>query len=184
MTERTDVPARPSAAPGRVVLLTGLSGSGKTTLAAAVVTALVRSGRRGEVLDGDRLRGRFWPELGLTPVDRRANLARAGDLAVLLARHGVDVVLAMIAPEAAARARLRAACAEHGAFYEVHLDPGVEVCRARDVKGLYARQAAGEITGLTGVDARYDVPAHPDLRLDTGAADVGSCARRVLDLLA
>lgn len=169
---------------GVTVLLTGLPSSGKSTLARALVSALRADGRGAEVLDGDAVRAEYWPELGFSRADREANLARIGGLARLLARNGVVVVVAAIAPFADARQRVRELHeADAVDFLEVHVDASVEVCRRRDVKGLYARQARGELAGLTGVDAPYEAPSAPDLWLDTASDTVADCCRQLAELV-
>lgn len=163
-------------AEGVVVLLTGLPSAGKSTIALRAAETLRGEGHRCEVLDGDVVRRSFWPELGMAPQDRGANLLRFGQLAGLLARNGVLVLVAVIAPYAHDRATMRKALEDNGiTFVEVHVTTPVAECRRRDVKGLYARQARGEITGLTGVDAVYEPPAYPELRIDTtGSAPADS----------
>ncbi|MFD9737241.1 adenylyl-sulfate kinase [Umezawaea sp. NPDC059074] len=150
------------------LLLTGLPSAGKTTLATAALTAVRSVGYRCEVLDGDVVRRELWPELGLSRTDRERNLARMGFVAKLLAGNGVVVLMAAIAPYAHTRRALREAHTAEGiGFAEVHVATPLRVCRGRDVKGLYARHLRGEITGLTGVDAVYEAPTAPDLRIDT-----------------
>jgi adenylylsulfate kinase len=164
------------------VLLTGLPSAGKTSLATAARAVLLAAGHQAEVLDGDVVRRELWPELGLSPEDRERNLTRIGSVALLLARNGITTIIAAIAPYAHSRAALRAAHAGIP-FAEVHVATPIEVCRRRDVKGLYARQARGEITGLTGVDAVYEEPVDPDLRIDTSLEDVGESATRLVDFI-
>jgi adenylylsulfate kinase len=150
---------------GATVWLTGLSGAGKTTIADAVAGQLRAAGREVEVLDGDELRRGLSAGLGFSREDRDTHVRRVGFVAELLARHGVVVLVPVIAPYAATRDEVRAEC------------------RRRDVKGLYARAAAGELTGMTGVDDPYEAPDKPDLRLDTTDTDVPTVVRRLMDLL-
>lgn len=172
------------AEPALSVLLTGLSGAGKSTLATEAATALRRDGTPVEVLDGDTLRGNLWPELGLSREDRERNLHRIASIAVLLARNGVVVLIAAIAPYAGARGWMRRLHERAGSgFVEVHVATPVEVCRRRDVKGLYAKQARGQLTGLTGVDAVYERPTSAELVLDTSAEPVDGCTGRLVDLV-
>ncbi|GAA4548920.1 adenylyl-sulfate kinase [Amycolatopsis samaneae] len=168
------------AEPGRTILLTGLPSAGKTTVASAAATLLAAAGTRVEVLDGDVVRHEFWPELGLSPADRELNLARIGTLATLLARNGVVVLVAAIGPFTRARAALRDQHTGEGIdFSEVYVATPLRTCRERDVKGLYARQACGEISGLTGVDAVYEPPLAPDLSIDTSDEPVDVSANRL-----
>jgi adenylylsulfate kinase len=151
---------------GATVLLTGLPSAGKSTIADGVAACLRAERRPAEVLDGDELRRRIAPDLGFGAADRRENLRRIGYVAALLARHGVTVLMPVIAPYAASRAELRASHTSLGVpFVEVHVATPLEVCRRRDVKGLYRRQRAGRMRGLTGVDDVYEVPIDPELRV-------------------
>jgi adenylylsulfate kinase len=180
----TTPPSAPTGTTGATVLLTGLPGAGKTTLAGAAVDALRAAGRAVEPLDGDVVRSRFWPELGMAPADRERNLDRMSGLAALLARNGVVAVISAIAPFAAARAAMRAAHTAEGLqFLEVHVATSLAECRRRDVKGLYARQARGELVGLTGVDAVYEAPEEPALRIDTEGRPVADSAATLVGFL-
>jgi adenylylsulfate kinase len=169
---------------GATVWLTGLSGAGKTTIADAVAGRLRAAGREVEVLDGDELRRGLSAGLGFSRQDRDIHVQRVGFVAELLARHGVVALVPVIAPYAATRDEVRAQHDAHGTGYlEVYVATPLAECARRDVKGLYARAAAGELTGLTGVDDPYEEPDKPDLRLDTSGLDVASAARRVMELL-
>jgi adenylylsulfate kinase len=169
---------------GATVWLTGLSGAGKTTIAEAVAGRLRAAGREVEVLDGDELRRGLSAGLGFSRQDRDTHVRRVGFVAELLARHGVVALVPVIAPYAATRDEVRTQHDAHGTCYlEVYVATPLAECARRDVKGLYAKAAAGEVTGLTGVDDPYEEPVKPDLRLDTTGTDVITAARRVLDLL-
>lgn len=165
---------------GAIVWLTGLPSSGKTTIASHLANRLRDGGLRVEVLDGDELRRNLNQDLGFSRQDRAENVRRIGFVANLLARNGVVVLVPVIAPDAASRAEVRARQEAAGLlFVEVHVATPVDVCAARDVKGLYAEQRAGRLHGLTGVDAPYDVPVNPDLRLDTEGRTVAESADEV-----
>lgn len=169
---------------GATVWLTGLPSAGKTTIAHAAAARLRELGRRVEVLDGDAIREHLSAGLGFSRADRDTNVARIGFVAELLARNGVLVLAAVISPYAAARDGVRARHGESGTtYFEVHVATPVEVCSARDVKGLYAKQKAGQISGLTGVDDVYEAPANPDLVLRTETGDVAESVENVVDLL-
>jgi adenylylsulfate kinase len=160
-----DAPSTRAAA-GATVWLTGLPSAGKTTLARALSARL--AGCPVELLDGDEVREFLSRGLGFSREDRDANVLRIGWVAATLARHGVLVLASVISPFADTRAQVRALHARKGAaFLEVHVAAPLEVCSERDVKGLYARQARGELQGLTGVDAPYEVPGAPDARIPT-----------------
>ncbi|MDO5628129.1 MAG: adenylyl-sulfate kinase [Mobilicoccus sp.] len=169
---------------GLTLWLTGLSGAGKSTVAHAVADHLVAGGRAVEVLDGDELREALSPGLGFTRADRDAHVRRVGYLARLLARHGVVAIVPVIAPYAEVREEIAAAHAAEGLTHlEVYVSTDVAECARRDVKGLYARHAAGEISGLTGVDDPYEAPTDPDLLLDTTGVPLTESRDAVLHLL-
>ncbi|MBW1600670.1 adenylyl-sulfate kinase [Streptomyces sp. JJ66] len=151
---------------GATVWLTGLPSAGKTTIARALAQRLEGAGQRVEVLDGDEIREFLSAGLGFSREDRHTNVQRVGFVAELLASHGVTALVPVIAPFADSREAVRKRHERAGTPYvEVHVATPVEVCSERDVKGLYARQAAGELSGLTGVDDPYEAPAAPDLRI-------------------
>lgn len=169
---------------GATVWLTGLPSAGKTTIAHEVADRLRGLGRQVEVLDGDAVRVTLSAGLGFTRADRDANVERIGFVANLLARNGVLVLAAVISPYAAARQRVRERHESGGTPYlEVHVATPVEECAARDVKGLYARARAGELTGLTGVDDPYEPPSQPELTVHTAGRPVGQCADSVITVL-
>ncbi|MFJ7159158.1 adenylyl-sulfate kinase [Streptomyces sp. NPDC101118] len=153
---------------GATVWLTGLPSAGKTTLARALAERLRAEGHEVEVLDGDEIREFLSSGLGFTREDRHTNVQRIGFVAGLLASHGVKALVPVIAPYTDSRAAVRARHAATGTpFLEIHVATPVTLCSERDVKGLYAKQAAGEISGLTGVDDPYEAPENPELRVQT-----------------
>ncbi|MGW6904380.1 adenylyl-sulfate kinase [Streptomyces sp. NPDC054940] len=155
-------------AQGATVWLTGLPSAGKTTIARLLGDRLTAEGHRVEVLDGDEIRRFLSAGLGFSREDRNTNVQRIGLVSEVLARNGVLSVVPVIAPYADSREAVRK---RHEAsatpYVEVHVATPVEVCSERDVKGLYARQAAGRLSGLTGVDDPYEPPADPALVLRT-----------------
>jgi adenylylsulfate kinase len=179
--ESGPVPVPPPAGSGATIWLTGLPSSGKTTTANALAERLTELGRPVEILDGDAVRPVLSPELGYSRADRDANVARIGWVASRLAHHGTIVIAAVVSPFAAARDGVRARHEGQARFYEVHIATPVEVCAARDVKGLYARQRTGQVAGLTGIDDEYEPPLHPELVIDTS---VRPLAQSVDDLVA
>lgn len=177
-------PAAAVAAAGATVWLTGLPSAGKTTIALALAERLRAEGHRVEILDGDEIRTFLSAGLGFSPEDRDTNIQRIGFVAELLASNGVKVLAPVIAPYAASRAAVAARHAQQGTPYlEVHVATPVEVCSERDVKGLYAKQAAGEISGLTGVDDPYEAPTAPDLRIQAHTQPVADSAAALHALL-
>ena len=153
---------------GFTVLFTGLSGAGKSTLANALVAMLRESGeRRVTLLDGDVVRKHLSSELGFSREHREMNLRRIAFVAAEITRNGGIAVCAPIAPYAAARGEMREAIEAVGGYVEIHVSTPVEVCEARDRKGLYAKARAGLIKEFTGVDDPYEVPEAPDMAIDT-----------------
>lgn len=161
---------------GCTVLFTGLSGSGKSTLAYVVEKALVEHGRAAYVLDGDNLRLGLNSDLSFSPEDRTENVRRVTEVALLMAEAGLVALVPLIAPYRADRdAARKRHVARDVPFYEVFVDTPLEVCEARDPKGLYAMARAGEIQDLTGVNAPYEAPTRADLRIDgTSSAGIAS----------
>jgi bifunctional enzyme CysN/CysC len=172
------------ATPGSTVWLTGLSGSGKSTVGAELERRLVASGRPAYLLDGDNLRHGLNAGLGFSQPDRAENVRRVGEVARLFADAGVVAIVSLVSPYRTDRDLVRAA---HEAadlpFVEVFVDTPIELCEARDPKGMYAKARAGEITGFTGVDDPYEPPVRPELRLRPDDGDAAAQARAVLALL-
>ena len=161
-------PTGPTRAQGATVWLTGLPSAGKTTIAQLLGDRLRSEGHRVEVLDGDEIRRFLSAGLGFSREDRNTNVQRIGLVSEVLARNGVLSVVPVIAPYADSREAVHKRHDASGTPYiEVHVATPVEVCSERDVKGLYARQAAGRLTGLTGVDDPYEPPENPALTLRT-----------------
>ncbi|OEJ93808.1 adenylyl-sulfate kinase [Streptomyces thermolilacinus] len=169
---------------GATIWLTGLPSAGKTTIAYELAARLRAEGHRVEVLDGDEIREFLSAGLGFSREDRHTNVQRIGFVAELLASNGVKVLVPVIAPYADSREAVRKRHQQEGtAYLEVHVATPVEVCSVRDVKGLYAKQAAGEISGLTGVDDPYEEPESPDLRIESHQQTVAESAQALHALL-
>ncbi|MFI1683045.1 MULTISPECIES: adenylyl-sulfate kinase [unclassified Streptomyces] len=169
---------------GVTVWLTGLPSAGKTTIAYELAARLRAEGHRVEVLDGDEIREALSAGLGFSRTDRHTNVQRIGYVAELLARNGILALAPVIAPYTDSREAVRKRHdSNHTPYLEVHVATPLEVCSARDVKGLYAKQAAGHLTGLTGVDDPYEEPAAPDLRLHAQHQSVQESAAAVHALL-
>jgi sulfate adenylyltransferase len=174
----------PRARRGFVLFLTGLSGSGKSTIARDLRDVLAERGdRRVSLLDGDLVRQLLSAGLTFSRADRDLNVARIGYVAAEIARHGGIAICAPIAPYAAARARVRDMVTEVGDFLLIHVATPVEVCEARDRKGLYAKARAGLISQFTGVSDPYEEPADADLVIDTSAVTRQEAVDAVLRLL-
>lgn len=171
---------------GVVLWFTGLSGAGKSTLATAVADELRGRGAPVEVLDGDEVRTHLSAGLGFSRADRDTNVRRIGWVAATLARHGVVAITAAISPyrDARAEARALADAKAPGSFVEVFVDAPVEVCEARDVKGLYAKARAGEIAAFTGVSDPYEPPEAPEVHVRTDRLSEAEAVAAVLAALA
>ncbi|HET9077005.1 MAG TPA: adenylyl-sulfate kinase [Acidimicrobiales bacterium] len=166
---------------GLTVWFTGLSGSGKSTVAVEVERLLVASGRTAYLLDGDNLRHGLNADLGFGPADRAENVRRVGEVAKLFADAGSVAVVSLVSPYRADRNRVRTSHEAAGLrFVEVFVDTPLEICEARDPKGLYARARAGQIAGFTGVDDPYEPPDTPDLTLRPGHGGPSAMAQLVI----
>ncbi|HYO41959.1 MAG TPA: adenylyl-sulfate kinase [Candidatus Limnocylindrales bacterium] len=169
---------------GGVVLFTGLSGSGKSTIARALIEVIADGGpRAATLLDGDEVRQHLSAELGFDAASRERNVERIGWVAALVARHGGIAVAAPIAPFAASRARVRAMAEPHGPFLLAWISTPLEVCEARDRKGLYARARAGQVEDFTGISSPYEEPDDADLVIDTSVTGVDEAVEAIRSLL-
>jgi sulfate adenylyltransferase len=174
----------PRAERGLAIFFTGLSGSGKSTVARGVAEALIERGDRTvSLLDGDQVRHLLSAGLTFSRADRDLNIARIGYVAAEVARHGGIAICAPIAPYARARATARELVTEVGDFLLIYISTPVDVCAARDRKGLYAKARAGLIQGFTGVSDPYEEPRDADLVLDTSVMTRQQAVDAVLKLL-
>jgi len=184
---------------GCVVWLNGLSACGKSTVANVVDHKLHSLGVHSFVLDGDNIRhglnaspamlrerhGEDFAKrfgLGFSAQDREENIRRTGAVAKLFADAGIVAITAFISPYRVDRDRVRAALAQ-GDFVEVFVDAPIEVCEARDPKGLYKKARAGELKGFTGIDDPYEPPLKPELRLDAASKSPEALADEVVGYL-
>lgn len=165
---------------GVTLWFTGLSGSGKSTVANAVARKVFDAGHLATVLDGDNLRFGLNADLGFTDADRVENVRRVGEVAATMASVGMVVLAPVISPFRTGRDDVRRAHERTGVgFFEIHVATSLAVCEERDTKGLYAKARRGELTGMTGVDAPYEEPLSPDLRIDA-VGDIDAVASRVI----
>jgi bifunctional enzyme CysN/CysC len=164
-----------------VLWLTGLPGSGKSTLADALDRRLHSMGAHTYVLDGDNVRKTFNRDLGFTPEDRAENVRRVGEAAHMLFDAGLIVLVALVSPFRADRRTVRDLF-EPGDFLEVWVNTPLEVCAARDPKGLYAKASTGAIPNMTGVGQGYEVPEHPEVVID-GSAPVEESVETLAKML-
>ncbi|MDF9842154.1 MULTISPECIES: adenylyl-sulfate kinase [unclassified Paenibacillus] len=146
------------------IWLTGLSGAGKSTIASMLTDRLTKLGIAAEWLDGDELRRTLGKGLGFSREDRFENIRRAVYLAEILNRHGVVTVVSLISPYAEMRDYARRTLPR---FAEVYVDCPLDVCEARDVKGMYAKVRRGEIPSFTGISDPYEIPTGPEMTLNT-----------------
>ena len=165
---------------GLTIWFTGLSGAGKSTLSEALEERLKAAGRNVEILDGDIVRTHLSKGLGFSREDRDTNIKRIAFVCGLLTRNGVVCISAAIAPYSEARAWARQ---EIGNFVEVYVKCPIEVCRERDVKGLYKLVDEGKITGFTGVDDPYEEPEHPELVVETNTETVEESVESIIATL-
>jgi sulfate adenylyltransferase len=174
----------PSWARGVTVFFTGRSGSGKSTIANALRVRLLEDGRRTvTLLDGDLVRTHLSSELGFSREHRSLNVRRIAFVAAEITRHGGVAICAPIAPYEALRQDARAMVEAAGAFLLVHVSTPIEVCEARDPKGLYQRARAGTLPEFTGVSDPYEVPAHADVTIDTSRTSIREAVDRLVAAL-
>ena len=165
---------------GFTIWFTGLSGAGKSTLSDIIEKRLRERGRNVEVLDGDIVRTHLSKGLGFSREDRDTNIKRIAFVCSLLTRNGVVCISAAIAPYREAREWARK---EIGNFVEVYVKCPIEVCRERDVKGLYKLVDEGKIKGFTGVDDPYEEPENPELVVETNKETVEESIARIFTKL-
>ena len=166
---------------GFAVFFTGLSGAGKSTVANALMVKLLESGtRKVTLLDGDIVRKNLSSELGFSKEHRNLNILRIGFVAAEIAKAGGIAICAPIAPYRATRRQVRDGVEAAGGFVEVYISTPIEVCEARDRKGIYAKARAGLIKGFTGVDDPYEVPARAEVVIDTQDLSAELAAHRIL----
>jgi bifunctional enzyme CysN/CysC len=167
-----------------ILWFTGLSGSGKSTLAQLLGHKLGALGLRTYVLDGDKIRTGLNRDLGFSHTDRTENIRRIAEVARLMADAGLIVIVAFISPYRTDRQRARE-IAQTGRFpfLEIYLATPLEVCEARDPKGLYKRARAGEIAEFTGVSAPYEPPLDPEIVVETHIEPPEASLARLLERL-
>jgi adenylyl-sulfate kinase len=169
---------------GFTLWFTGLSGAGKTTLATKLVGELQAREVKVELLDGDEVRTNLSKGLGFSKEDRDTNIRRIGYVSRLLSRNGVGVIAAAISPYREVRDEVRRGVEKDGAdFIEVYVKCPIDVLAERDVKGLYKKALAGEITGFTGISDPYEAPLAPDITIETDKDEVEVSAARIVEEL-
>lgn len=151
---------------GFCIWFTGLSGAGKSTIANILTTKLLEHGRRVSLLDGDVVRTNLSKGLGFTKEDRDTNIRRIGFVAAEIVKHGGAVICAAISPYRSVRNECRSMIGE-SSFIEAYVNTPLEICEARDTKGLYSLARSGKLKNFTGIDDPYEVPLNPELTLNS-----------------
>ncbi len=167
---------------GLAIWMCGLSGSGKSTIANAAERVLHQQGRFTIILDGDNLRTGLNTNLGFSDEDRLENIRRIAELTKILIDNGVIVFISAITPRGELRDLARGVVGEQNLF-EVYVKASFEACEKRDVKGLYAKAARGEIQHFTGKDGSFEPPQNPNLTLDTEALSIEEAAIELLETI-
>lgn len=167
---------------GVILWFTGLSGAGKSTLAHAVEDYLHRHKMRTYVLDGDNVRHGLCKDLGFSDDDRSENIRRVGEVSKLMVDAGLITLTAFISPFRADR-RLVRDLVDDGDFLEIYCRASLDICEARDPKGLYKKARAGVIPEFTGISSPYEEPENAELVLDTEELSVEESVKRVVGML-
>ena len=167
---------------GMVIWFTGLSGSGKSTLANAVNEVLHQDGLSTYVLDGDNIRHGLCKDLGFSDEDREENIRRIGEVANLFMNAGIITITAFVSPFKSDRNNVRKIIGSKD-FIEVHCAANINVCESRDTKGLYKKARLGEIKEFTGISSPYEVPANPEIVVDTGSLTLNDSVKKVINYL-
>jgi adenylylsulfate kinase len=165
-----------------ILWFTGLSGSGKSTLANAVDQALFEQGYQSYVLDGDNIRHGLNSDLGFDEKDRKENIRRIGEVAKLFVDSGQIVSTAFISPFRADRDLIRTKV-EPGEFIEIYVHCPLDVCEARDPKGLYKKVRRGEISDFTGIHSPYEEPFNPEIVIETNKHSVEQSVEKIISYI-
>ncbi len=167
---------------GVTIWLTGLSGSGKSTIAVEIEHALIENKHQAYILDGDNIRHGLNKNLNFSPEGRTENIRRIGEVAKLFTDANIITIAAFVSPYREDRNNVRKLL-EDGEFIEVYIDCSVEVCEARDTKGLYKKARAGEIEDFTGISAPYEEPTSPEITINSSKLSIEESTRVVLNYL-
>ena len=166
----------------KVLWLTGLSGSGKSTIAQHLERKLHNEGFFAQVLDGDNIRSGINNNLTFSPEDRRENIRRIAEIAKLYLHSGILTINSFISPTKAIRAEAEK-IAGTADFVEIFINTPLEICEARDVKGLYKKARKGEIKGFTGIDAPYEAPENPALNVETANKSIEESVQEIFEYI-
>lgn len=162
--------------------MTGLSGAGKTTLSYALESAMHGMGYFIQTLDGDNVRTGINKNLGFSDADRYENVRRIAEVSKLFLNCGIITIASFISPTAEIREMARTIIGEED-FIEFFINAPLEVCESRDVKGLYEKARRGEIKEFTGINAPYEIPAHPGLEIRTDLLSIEESVKKMIDFL-
>ncbi len=162
----------------KVLWLTGLSGSGKSTIAQALERRMYNEGFFAQVLDGDNIRSGINNNLGFSIEDRQENIRRIAEIAKLYLQSGVITLNSFISPTKEIRNFARSIIGEAD-FIEIYINAPLEVCEARDVKGLYQKARSGAIKGFTGIDSPYEAPENPAIEIKTNETTVEEAVDKI-----
>ena len=167
---------------GLTLWLTGLSGSGKSTITQALYTKLkdINPEIKIEILDGDEIREHLCRDLGFSQEDRLTNIERIGFLAGKISKHGVLVIVPVIAPYQSARDLARQLSEN---FVEVFISASLETVKSRDPKGLYKKALSGEIKNFTGISDPYEIPENPDILIETEKMSIDDSCNEIINYL-
>lgn len=165
---------------GIVIWLTGLPCSGKTSISKEIEKYFKEKGLPIQRLDGDVVRETISKDLGFSKEDRDLNIERLSYVAQMLSENGVNVVSAFVSPYQKMRDFTRNLCEN---FIEVHVNCGVEECKRRDTKGMYAKAAKGEIKDFTGVQDPYEIPENPEIVVNTEKESLEESVKNILEHL-
>lgn len=166
----------------KVLWLTGLSGSGKSTIAQELERQLYNAGYFAQVLDGDNIRSGINNNLGFSVEDRMENIRRIAEVAKLYLNSGVITINSFISPTIAIRQLAKSIIGEDN-FIEIYINAPLEVCEARDVKGLYQKARSGVIKGFTGIDSPYEAPILPHLEVKTAEINLESSVQKIYNYI-
>ncbi len=166
----------------KVIWCTGLSGAGKTTLAKNLEKALHNKGHLTQVLDGDNIRSGINSNLGFTEADRRENIRRIAEVSKLLIESGVITINSFISPTTEIREMAMDIIGKEN-FIEIYVEAPIEVCEARDVKGLYKKAREGKIKNFTGIDSPFEAPKNPDAVINTHKYNHEECLNQALEVV-
>jgi adenylylsulfate kinase len=165
-----------------VIWLTGLSGSGKTTLAENIEQILFSKGYHTQHLDGDNIRHGLNNNLGFSEQDREENIRRIAEVSLLFIHSGIICINSFISPSHKMRQMARDIIGSEN-YIELYLNASLEVCEARDVKGMYKEAREGKIKNFTGIDSSYERPVHPDIELNTELLSITETVEKCMEFI-